>query len=177
MEALQFLAPFVKGNNIRPEEVYGSLEIRNDDTYNNSNQDFEHIDDNRSELSLSSEDFSFSEGMVNSKTGNETEVSPITDNLATTEKRIKRKLSAGSVNEEEQHAVHKRSRYEDESRKMFLMSLLADVQKLSDRKMRIFRRGVLEILDSLFIDQQNHSTSGRISSEIILPKTEPFSGE
>lgn len=178
MDALQFLAPFVKSTNVRTEEVYGSLEIRNDETNSNSNQDFVHIDDNQSELSLSSEDFSFTDRILNSKTANEPEVSPQREILRTTGKGKKRKLSTWSIDDEEQqHVVYKRSAYEEESRKMFLMSLLADVQKLSDQKMRTFRRGVLELLDSLFVEQQNHSTSELYSSEMILPKNEPFPGE
>lgn len=172
MEALQFLAPFVKGNTVRPEEVYGTLGIRTDEVNSSSNQEYELIDDNQSEASLSSEDLSFIETKSEKDTG-----APLKD-PSKVEKRNKRKLSTwGSWGDEDQRQEVKKTKYEDESRKMFLLSLLADVQKLSDHKMRIFRRGVLEVLDSLFLEQEHHISSDQIASEMIIPKVEPLSKE
>lgn len=174
MEALQFLAPFVKGSNVKPEEVYGNMVLRNEET-NNSSQELENIDDNQSELSLSSEDFSISDRAPNHRYENEPLI-PHKNSLRI-EKGTKRKLSVCSSGNEEPRSSRKRPYYEDESRKMFLLSLLADVQKLSDTKMRIFRRGVLDILDSLFVEQDKSFMSGQVSSEVILPKIEPLSVE
>lgn len=171
MEALQFLTPFVKGNNIRNEEVYGTIETRIDEVYSNSNQDFDHIEDNQSEASLSSEDLSFFE------TKSEKDSAPVPKETPEMEKRNKRKLSTFSWGDDHQRPEVKKSKYEDESRKMFLLSLLADVQKLSDHKMRLFRRSVLEVLDSLFAEQENRFSSEQIASDIIIPKAEPLAIE
>lgn len=174
MEALQFLAPFVKGNNVRAEEVYGSVSFRNDTEANsNSNQEFEHFDDNQSEASLSSDDLFFPERVPETRVEKYPEIP--TKEAAKGEAKNKRKLSAWSSGDEEQRPAPKRSKYEEESRKMFLLSLLSDVQKLNDHKMRIFRKGVLDILDSLFVENENLSSAEQVSSEIILPKTEPSS--
>lgn len=171
MEALQFLTPFVKGNNVRPEEVYSTIGSRTDEVNSNSNQDYEQIEDNQSESSLSSEELSFFETKSEKDSGVPSRDPP------KVEKRNKRKLSTWSWGDEDQRPEIKKSKYEDESRKMFLLSLLADVQKLSDHKMRIFRRGALELLDSLFAEQELRISSDQIASEIIIPKTEPFSKE